>query len=286
MGAAIEEKESKLRFADLKKRLITSTFVIGAIALILFLSEYLLVKIVVLLLLALMSAVAMMEFTHLLEKKGVVLSKRVLFAFAALLTLSFALPLQGAPLIVAALLFFALFCMQMKKINGSIARISTSFFGLLYIAFPLGLLFRILYPQGGLGPLGDGTFWLLYLLAVTKITDIAAYFGGKTFGKRKIASNVSPCKTVEGGVIGLCAAVALSVGFSFFTDSFPLISSIALGLLIGAFGILGDLAESLFKRDAKVKDSNRLPGLGGVLDMVDALLFTTPLFYIVMGYIT
>ncbi|MDX8431059.1 MAG: CDP-archaeol synthase [Candidatus Algichlamydia australiensis] len=275
-----------MRFADLKKRLTTSAVAIGAIALILFLSEYLFIKILVALLLALLSATAVIEYSHFLEKKGVVLPKRPLVIFAALLTLSFSLPLQAAPLIMAVLLIFCIFCMQMKKVHGSIVRIATSFFALFYICVPLGLLFRILYPGGGLGPLGNGPFWLLYLLAVTKITDIAAYFGGKILGRRKLASNISPGKTVEGTVVGVSAAILLSVLFSFYSDALPLISALVLGLFIGTFGVLGDLAESLLKRDAKVKDSNRLPGLGGALDMVDALLFTTPLFYVVMGYIT
>ena len=133
-----------MRFADLKKRLTTSAFVIGAIALILFLSEYLFIKIIVIILLALLSAIAVIEYSHFLEKKGIVLAKRPLVIFAALLTLSFSLPLQAAPLIVAVLLIFCLFCMQMKKVRGSIVRIATSFFALLYISFPLGLLFRIL----------------------------------------------------------------------------------------------------------------------------------------------
>jgi phosphatidate cytidylyltransferase len=121
---------------------------------------------------------------------------------------------------------------------------------------------------------------------VTKITDVGAYFVGRLWGKTKLSPTLSPKKTVEGAAAGFISAVIASIlihfaGRQFFNSHFGLsfVESIWLGMLIGVFGQIGDLAESLLKRDAVVKDSNTLPGLGGVLDMVDSLLFTAPIVY-------
>jgi phosphatidate cytidylyltransferase len=132
----------------------------------------------------------------------------------------------------------------------------------------------------------DGRWWLVYLLVVTKITDIGAYFIGRLWGKRRLAPVLSPKKTIEGAFGGFICAILGSlamvyIGQEFAGKSFPLHPSDALwlGIVIGIFGQIGDLAESLLKRDAAAKDSNTLPGLGGILDMLDSLIFTAPIVY-------
>ena len=123
------------------------------------------------------------------------------------------------------------------------------------------------------------------------MTDVGAYFVGKFLGKHKL-SKLSPNKTLEGAVMGLVTAIAVSVlmyylgrKFAFENFSFTLFRSIWLGALIGVLGQAGDLAESLLKRDAKVKDSNQIPGLGGILDMLDSLLFTAPFtYFLIRGF--
>jgi len=124
--------------------------------------------------------------------------------------------------------------------------------------------------------------WFIFLLVVTKISDIAGYFIGKTVGKRRL-SKISPNKTVEGSLAGLLAAVFSAYLFHFI---FPvqLVEALILGLIFGSLSQIGDLAESLLKRDAGVKDSNNLPGIGGVLDLLDSLVFTAPFLWIYLSY--
>ena len=110
--------------------------------------------------------------------------------------------------------------------------------------------------------------------------DIGAYTFGKFFGKTRL-SDISPKKTVEGAVFGISASVAVAIAGAYFLN-FPdwLITGCTLGLIIGIASLLGDLTESLLKRDAGVKDSGQLiPGHGGILDRTDSYIFTAPLVY-------
>ena len=134
----------------------------------------------------------------------------------------------------------------------------------------------------------EGRLLVLYPLVVIWASDTAAYFAGKRFGRARMAPRVSPGKTVEGGVAGLAAAVvAGALAGSVMRDlaSFPVSPAIGalVGLALGVGGQLGDLAESLLKREAGVKDSGTLlPGHGGVLDRFDALFFSLPLAYVLL----
>lgn len=131
----------------------------------------------------------------------------------------------------------------------------------------------------------EGRLLVLFPLAVIWASDTAAYFVGKRFGRTRLAPRVSPGKTVEGGVGGVVASVLVGAAAGFVMRdvvSFPFspAAGALIGLLVGVAGQLGDLAESLLKREAGVKDSGRiLPGHGGVLDRFDALFPSLPLAY-------
>jgi phosphatidate cytidylyltransferase len=194
--------------------------------------------------------------------------------------------LPQLPILVVALGVIAFFIHRFKKAAGALNEIAIEFFGIIYVAVPLSLILGVLYPNPHQGFPQEGRWWLLYLIVVTKITDVGAYFVGRLWGKNKLCPSLSPQKTVEGAIAGFIGAVCASVAIhklavymqaEWFHLSFS--ESVWLGMLIGILGQIGDLAESLLKRDAVVKDSNALPGLGGVLDMVDSLLFTTPVIY-------
>jgi phosphatidate cytidylyltransferase len=151
----------------------------------------------------------------------------------------------------------------------------------------MGMVLGILYFGHG----QDGRFWIAYLLIVTKIADVGAYFAGNLWGKKKLAPTISPKKTVEGAICGLICAMLVSYGFHCLSSSIPgiyfdltLFQSIILGLLLGLIGQFGDLSESLLKRDANKKDSNSLPGLGGALDSIDSLLFNSAIVYIYLNH--
>jgi phosphatidate cytidylyltransferase len=130
----------------------------------------------------------------------------------------------------------------------------------------------------------DGKYWFLYIFLVTKITDVGAYFSGRLFGKKKLCINVSPNKTVMGSVCGIIIAVITSFLFTFLTKEgvfeITYLESIYIGLILSVFSQFGDLFESLLKRDAKVKDSNKIPAIGGVFDMIDSLIFNIPIMYL------
>ena len=156
----------------------------------------------------------------------------------------------------------------------------------------LGTLFVVAYlglTGGYLGALGTvqlagatdrGDMLILAMVAVY-VGDIFALYGGRALGRHKLAPVISPKKTWEGAIAGLVGSVAGALlAPAFFWRALPVHHAIALGLLLGVVGIAGDLAESLLKRAAEVKDSGSLlPGHGGILDRIDSLLFAAPVVY-------
>ena len=147
-------------------------------------------------------------------------------------------------------------------------------FGVFYIAWLLGHLIPI-------HQLANGPFLIFFLFLVTWANDTAAYYTGTLMGQHPMAPLISPKKTWEGAVGGLLGSVAAAFACrAWFLESLGLSETVWLGLLIGVAAPLGDLCESALKRSAGVKDSGGLiPGHGGMLDRVDSLIFTTPVFY-------
>ena len=252
------------------ERLSVSTIIIFVLALLLVSSHLLFIRIIILLIVATLSAIALWEFAQFAKEKGLILPVSILMALGALISLFFPLhPWAGPILLLLAL--FIVFVLHFRQVSHAITEISVSFFGLLYISVPLGMLLALLFQI-------HGVFWVIYLIAVTKSTDIGGYFGGKLLGRRKLASQISPSKTIEGALCGF--ALSLLIGFLLsFSGLISSLESIILALLLGVVSIFSDLSESLLKRDAGKKDSNHLPGLGGVLDFLDSLLFTIPILY-------
>ncbi len=155
-------------------------------------------------------------------------------------------------------------------------RIVYSLFGLLYIPWLLGYFLLLRYsPDASAGLL----YFALPLLA-TFAADIGGFFGGYHFGRRKLAPEVSPAKTVEGAVGGLLASFLIVLLISSLTLWSPL-ESLLYAILVASASQLGNLAESLIKRALKTKDSGTsLPGHGGFLDRIDSLLFAVPATYL------
>ena len=150
-------------------------------------------------------------------------------------------------------------------------------FGPLFIAAPLTLLARM---RLNLGAAGSGS--VILAIGLAWFADTGAYFAGRFLGKHKLYEAVSPKKTVEGAVGGLVASVVWALLGSFwFLRSLPVVHAIPLALVGGVVGQAGDLAESLLKRSTGVKDSGALvPGHGGILDRVDALIMTSIAVYL------
>jgi len=172
-----------------------------------------------------------------------------------------------------------------------IANVSTTILGFVYGGwFPLHLLLiRGLNAENYQGFLrlniqNDGLGYVIFLFAAIVLTDTGGYYFGKRFGKHKLAPIISPKKTVEGSLGGaLCAVIgALGIGYCI---NLGFYHSLILGLLCTTFAQLGDLSESMIKRDAGVKDSgNTLPGHGGFLDRTDGFVFTIPVMYYYLKY--
>jgi len=127
----------------------------------------------------------------------------------------------------------------------------------------------------------DGWKLIFFLLLVVWLGDAGAYYVGKQFGRHKMSPRISPKKTIEGGVGGAVVSIitALVIHFTFFPN-FPLLHAAIAGVILSAAGVVGDLAESMWKRSADVKDSGTLiPGHGGFLDRFDSVFFTAPILY-------
>ncbi len=136
-----------------------------------------------------------------------------------------------------------------------------------------------LYYQGG--------YLIISIFASIWICDSAAFFGGTALGKHKLFPRVSPKKSWEGAIFGFVFAIlAMILAKNILLDFLSFENSLIIGFIIGTFGQIGDLTESLLKRDAGVKDSSKIiPGHGGVFDRFDSLLFSSPIIYLYLTYL-
>ncbi len=220
------------------------------------------------------------EFFSLAEQKDLLVHRGFGLVFGALLPISAYFSLQVANLFAACIAIF-IFLFNRRSPDKTITSVSVSVFGIIYIAEFFSYLIKIkLLPNGAL--------WVFYTILIVKIGDAAAYFVGKKFGKTKLLEHVSPKKSIEGAIGQMVATTAVSVASTFYLH-IAWIHLLILGAVVGVFAMLGDLAESLIKRDAGVKDSGTVPGLGGILDVMDSLLFAIPVVYfymtIVLGFV-
>ena len=181
--------------------------------------------------------------------------------------------------IVAVTIFFLMLLLAAamlggREIAGYLKSVAATFFGVVYVAVPLSLLVWVCLQQ-------DGPYWTLFTLVVIWVSDSAAFFVGRAFGKHKSSPRISPNKTWEGTCASFAAALLVGLLYALFfwegSRSGELVF-LAAGLNVAAQ--LGDLAESALKRCAGVKDSSHLiPGHGGVLDRIDAVLFAAPVLW-------
>ncbi|KMN35456.1 phosphatidate cytidylyltransferase [Chromobacterium haemolyticum] len=160
--------------------------------------------------------------------------------------------------------------------------------GLMICVFCLSHMAAVLtLPQlTHIGEPAQGAMLLFYLVALTQLNDVAQYLWGKAFGRRKVAPKVSPNKTLEGFLGGALTTCLLGWLLGPLLTPFSPLHAALAGLLIGVMGFIGDIVISAVKRDIGVKDSGRLlPGHGGVLDRLDSLTYTAPLFFHYVHYL-
>jgi len=231
-------------------------------------------------------ALGLYEFFVMLEKKSIPIYKYFGVTIGVIIPLSIFLRFEltrGWEFLFLSLALGVLFILQFsrRESTNAVLAISATIFALFYISWFFSFMIKLkLLPHG--------TALVGFLLLVTKGADIGAFFVGRRFGKHALIPHVSPNKTVEGALGGIATSVVAALGSRTFLPSLSAFSwpnLILLGFALGGLGMLGDLSESLIKRDCATKDSgNILPGMGGIMDVIDSLLFTTPAFYFYMNY--
>jgi len=200
----------------------------------------------------------------------------ILFLVAAMLPqqrlILLEIGLSAALLVTLPLFFFR------KKLEGAMVDWSLTLAIPVYLGWPLSVFLLLRGSQVGISP---GFWWVLTVFLGVWGFDTAAFFAGHFFGRHKLAPNISPAKTWEGAAGGLILSIAAALLLTTLPLGVPWYLAILLGILIGIAATLGDLAESLIKRQTHVKDSGQfMPGHGGILDRIDSLLFAVIVVFI------
>jgi phosphatidate cytidylyltransferase len=238
-----------------------------------------------------------LEYFQLARAKGIApAAKTTLAVTQGLLIISNLSPTLADAVFPVAGTFICFYLLFQPKFS-TIADISTSIMGLFYCGYLPSYWVRLRFlEQSSASNLPLGGFWTQTWVALDRLpqgltatllaflciwaADIGAYIFGKSFGRTRL-SEISPKKTVEGAIFGVTASITVAITGSWYLawGGYPFTGA-ALGLLIGIASLLGDLTESMMKRDAGVKDSGQLiPGHGGILDRADSYVFTAPLVY-------
>ncbi|MFH1690311.1 MAG: phosphatidate cytidylyltransferase [Candidatus Eisenbacteria bacterium] len=229
------------------------------------------------------------EFYRMMEAKGIKPFKTV--GVAAGLGVSWYVYFLGGVFsgLFITLVLVAIMAMELFRRDGELAvfHISTTILGVFYVAW-LGSHI-ILLRQLGEGIIGAdfGGFFVILAFALAWGTDTGAYFVGNAIGKRKLLPRVSPSKSVEGALGGLVVAIVVAlVARATVVPLLTILDALLLGLTAPIMAVLGDLVESLMKRDVRIKDTSRaLPGHGGMLDRFDSVLFVAPLVYYYLRFL-
>ncbi len=254
----------------------------------------------------LLAIAAVSELLHLFRAKGFQPAAWAVQAGTLLVVLAGQLPVFGmwavgsypaaeslgafgwplAALAVAGSLIFLAEMRRFERPGNSAVQVAVGMMVLLYVAVPMNFLIGLRVYQGN----RQGMIALISMIAIVKMSDTGAYFCGRWCGRRPMAPILSPKKTIEGGFAALLTAALTAwlflrllapAIFGSAPNDPNLLAVLAYGLIVGVAGMLGDLAESLLKRDLECKDSSRwMPGLGGVLDVLDSLLLAAPAAYL------
>src|SRR5687767_3275659 len=226
---------------------------------------------------AVVCVLALHEFLALGKAKGYDVPIWLCVVIMLVIMAAFILPQLSVELgmFTALLLIPAWYVVGRKELDESLPSSAIAVLATTYVGMLGGSLIRLRndFPVG----------WKLvfFLLLVVWLGDSGAYYVGRTFGKHKLSPRISPKKTTEGLAGGIVTSVitALVIHLTFFRE-FPLVHAIIAGVILSFAGVVGDLAESMWKRSADVKDSGTLiPGHGGFLDRFDSILFTAPILY-------
>lgn len=249
-----------------------------------------------------LACVGLLEFYGFVEKRGLVCFRAWGVIAGVMMMLVTSLhctgklgPFENPSLVndfetVILILFVLGLCVRQfvsKSNTAGILAISTTLFGLMYVPWLLNFIQKInFYP----GIDDHGKYFVLYFILVTKFSDTGAYAVGSMIGKHKMIPRISPGKTWEGFGGAIVVSTGASLAYAhFFQAKMPGMTplhAVILGVILSSTAVVGDLIESLFKREAGVKDSgNFFPGIGGILDLLDSLLFNAPIMYLYLRYV-
>lgn len=224
------------------------------------------------------------EYVKILEHKGFYPSLKIIIAsglFIALIMFLHSVEYIALALIVCS--FAAFMWVLFRGRQPYIANVATTILGFVYCGyFPLHLLLLrdLSSPQ-----FNDGLGFVVMMFTAILLTDVGCYYAGSKFGKHKLAPVISPNKTIEGSIGGIVCAILGAMVIGYFIQGVEWHTSFFAGLACTVFAQIGDLCESLIKRDAGVKDSGHsLPGHGGFLDRCDSFIFTIPVMYYFCKY--
>lgn len=188
---------------------------------------------------------------------------------------------SSGTLVILIILLFVFQCLT-RDLRDAAKNISITLFGVLYVFFLLSFAMLIRHL-----PDGNGLQAVMTVLLISKGGDVGAYLFGSKFGRHKLSPAISPKKSIEGAAFGLFLGLLIAVGLSISpsTRILPLLWVIPFSLIVGVAAIFGDLAESILKRDANVKDaSNSIPAFGGMLDIIDCMLISLPVSYYFLAF--
>ena len=294
--------KGKVFLRRLTSSLVLWTVVLGA----LFSGNKTLSDVVFILIMLLLAASGMFEFYGLVRARGLVCFRKFGMAAGLLLVAGTFLHCTGQLGIhdsparvndfetIFLILFVLGLCIRqfMAKDNPhGITAMATTLLGLMYVPWLLNFIQKIEFFRFPPGALPDaGTFYVLYFILVTKFSDVGAYCTGSLIGRHKMIPRISPGKTWEGFGGAVVISTAASVTFAHFAGAklhgMNLTHALILGVVLSVSAVIGDLIESLFKREAGVKDSGGyFPGIGGILDLLDSLLFNAPLMYLYLRHV-
>ena len=280
----LQAKHTQRDYTELKQR-IRSWWVIVSI----FAFALILNRTVTLVFLGLVSFLALKEYLSLIPTRRA--DRRVLFwAYLAIPVQFYWIGIEwyGMFIIFIPVYMFLLLPMGMILVGetqGFLRAAGTLQWGLMTTVFSLSHLAYLLVLPGGQYHHVNGAGLVLYLVVLTQLNDVAQYIWGKSFGRRKIVPKVSPNKTWAGFVGGVSSTMLLSMMLAPLLTPFGMWDALLAGALIGVAGFVGDVSLSALKRDVGIKDSGSLlPGHGGILDRVDSLTYTAPLFFHFIRY--
>jgi phosphatidate cytidylyltransferase len=227
---------------------------------------------------ALIAGLALYEFLLLGERKGYNVPKTLCIAVMLFIIAAYILEPISVEMgvFVALLLIPASYVFSRGDLDQALPSSAIAVMSTLYVGMLGGSLIRLRQD------FAEGPKLVFFLLIVVWIADAGAYYVGKNFGKTRLSPRISPKKSVEGLIGGVVTSIiaAIVIHYTFF-PAFPVVHAAIAGIVLSLAGVIGDLAESMWKRSAAVKDSGTLiPGHGGFLDRFDSIFYTAPMLYV------